>query len=288
MQAFILRMNPSKSNRIPEGLARNEIIIGWSEAAGLTVPGATREQFRYIIHQTYHIGATSHIEAGLGAGNMWRFIREMDVGDLVLVPSHSVFYLARVAGVAYYDPDRVQDDTAHRRPVEWLNEGRPISRYSVSAELQSKMRGQLTCLDATDLLPEIAALSARYTSKALDFATPLPVRVQTVASRVIRDTPMAKRLKALHGDQCQLCGTVLRGGTGWTYSEAHHICPLGTPHSGPDVAENILILCPNHHALCDYGMIRLTLSAIRMVSGHTVGPQFIEYHNDRLCVAPAQ
>jgi HNH endonuclease len=286
MQAFILRMNPSKSNRIPEGLARNELIIGWSEAAGLTLPGLTREQFRDIIHQTYHRGSTSYIEAGLGAGNMWRFIREMEVGDLVIVPSHSVFYLARVAGTAYYAPDRVQDDTAHRRPVEWLNGGSPISRYSVSPELQSKMRGQLTCLDATDLLPEIAALSARYTSKALDFTMPPPGRVQTIESRIIRDTPMATRLKALHGDQCQLCGTVLNDGNGWTYSEAHHIWPLGIPHSGLDVAENILVLCPNHHALCDYGIIRLDLSSIRMVSGHTVGPQFVEYHNSRLCVAP--
>ncbi|MBT6251913.1 MAG: hypothetical protein HOI84_01280, partial [Flavobacteriaceae bacterium] len=26
-----------------------------------------------------------------------------------------------------------------------------------------------------------------------------------------------------------------------------HIKPLGRPHSGPDVKENLLCLCPNHH-----------------------------------------
>ncbi len=29
--------------------------------------------------------------------------------------------------------------------------------------------------------------------------------------------------------------------------------PLGSPHNGPDAPDNILCLCPNHHALFDHG-----------------------------------
>jgi putative restriction endonuclease len=37
-----------------------------------------------------------------------------------------------------------------------------------------------------------------------------------------------------------------------------HIRPLGAPHNGPDVKENIIIcLCPNHHVLFDSGAITL-------------------------------
>ena len=33
-----------------------------------------------------------------------------------------------------------------------------------------------------------------------------------------------------------------------------HIKDLGRPHNGPDTEENVLCLCPNHHALFDrYG-----------------------------------
>lgn len=37
------------------------------------------------------------------------------------------------------------------------------------------------------------------------------------------------------------------------YAEAAHIRALGSPHNGPDVIENVLCLCPNHHVLFDNG-----------------------------------
>ena len=64
-----------------------------------------------------------------------------------------------------------------------------------------------------------------------------------------------------------------------TYSEAHHIRPLGSPHNGPDIAENILVLCPNHHVMCDYGSIHLYLKNLHVHSRHCIGAPFIEYHN---------
>jgi hypothetical protein len=283
MQSFILRMNPAGRDRVADALAANEIIIGWSEAEGLTNESRSRTDFREIIHRTYHAEKPTYIEAGLGAGNMWRFLRRMDFGDLVLVPNGPVFFLARITGPAYFDESRVAEDTAHRRPVEWLNNAEPISRYSVSAELQSRMRSQLTCIEATDLMVEIAALGVKYSNQARDFQALAPERIQVIERRVVRDTPLARRLKAMHGNRCQLCGAVLAGLDGWRYSEAHHVRPLGSPHNGPDTSENIVILCPNHHAMCDYGAILLDSAQLTHIPGHTIGPHFIEYHNRVLC-----
>ncbi|CAA9318643.1 MAG: hypothetical protein AVDCRST_MAG93-5632 [uncultured Chloroflexia bacterium] len=77
-----------------------------------------------------------------------------------------------------------------------------------------------------------------------------------------------------------MCGDALPLTEGATYAEAHHIKPLGAPHGGPDVAENILVLCPNHHVLCDYGALRLDLDDLRQHPEHAIGEQFVAYHNE--------
>lgn len=65
-----------------------------------------------------------------------------------------------------------------------------------------------------------------------------------------------------------------------TYSEAHHIIPLGGKHKGPDVLSNILVLCPNHHAMMDMGLMKLELKGLQLVEGHTISPLSINYHNE--------
>jgi hypothetical protein len=86
-------------------------------------------------------------------------------------------------------------------------------------------------------------------------------------------------LKLLHQYQCQICGYYIRLSNGNRYAEAHHIRPLGGTHKGPDVAENILILCPNHHAECDLGAIKLDLGKIRLHPDHPITASYVEYHN---------
>lgn len=68
--------------------------------------------------------------------------------------------------------------------------------------------------------------------------------------RIVRSTAVAERVKRLHKYRCQVCGEQL-GTPGGPYAEAAHIRPLGRPHNGPDIAENVLCLCPNHHVLFD-------------------------------------
>jgi 5-methylcytosine-specific restriction enzyme A len=101
-------------------------------------------------------------------------------------------------------------------------------------------------------------------------------------SRRIRDSALIRRLKTLHNNQCQICGLALQLNNGVLYSEGHHIKPLGGNHNGPDTEENVIILCPNHHALCDYRAIRLEYHQIRTHRLHRINEEYIAYHNDLL------
>ena len=115
------------------------------------------------------------------------------------------------------------------------------------------------------------------TPKPIDNAVEkIPASVQTTIYRTLRETDLVKTLKHFHNNRCQICGGTITIGEK-TYSEGHHIKPLG--RRGPDIAGNILVLCPNHHVQCDYGGIRLELSQLQRDRRHVVEKRFIDWHN---------
>lgn len=118
---------------------------------------------------------------------------------------------------------------------------------------------------------------------AFDIEEPVRPDVSRVeVTRIIRDTVLTRKLKTIHDNQCQICGYAIRLSNGKGYSEAHHIQPLGGDHKGPDIAENILILCPNHHAECDLGAIKLDIGKLRFHPEHRVKSKYIDYHNSTI------
>ncbi len=123
--------------------------------------------------------------------------------------------------------------------------------------------------DPTPVAPDTSELSE----------TPGPAHIVTQVYRILRDTAMARSLKAIHKNRCQLCGQTLELGGGKLYSEVHHIRPLGNPHNGPDIPRNILVLCPNDHVRCDYGAIPLDLHHIATRPEHPIAQVFLDYHN---------
>jgi predicted restriction endonuclease len=84
-----------------------------------------------------------------------------------------------------------------------------------------------------------------------------PPRLQTTVSRIIRDTRLSRTTKSENNWKCQVCGKSISLPNGSNYSEGHHLQPLGGKYKGPDIKENILILCPNHHSEFDYGSIAI-------------------------------
>jgi len=110
-----------------------------------------------------------------------------------------------------------------------------------------------------------------------------PNRVAIITSRVERNTALVKWLKEIHNYECQICGTTILLPHGKRYAEVHHLIPLGAPHNGPDVPENMIVVCPNHHVMCDYGVIKLSADDLRAHPQHEVGREFIRYHNSKIC-----
>ncbi len=112
-----------------------------------------------------------------------------------------------------------------------------------------------------------------------DFSEP-PTRVESKTYRIIRDTLIARKIKEIHNFRCQICHeTPIKLRSGY-YAEAHHIKPLGNPYNGPDVADNIICVCPNCHVLLDYGAIKIDKAIILDVQSHQISSEYIKFHNE--------
>lgn len=123
------------------------------------------------------------------------------------------------------------------------------------------------------------------------------MRKTITVNRIVRDNALSRFLKSLYESRCQICTYTFRVPGGKRYAETHHICPLGNPHNGPDKEDNMLVLCPLHHAMFDYGVIALhpekftllsiddTISGIGkplLLSKHKILKGSIEYHLERI------
>jgi predicted restriction endonuclease len=111
---------------------------------------------------------------------------------------------------------------------------------------------------------------------ASDFNDPESIERHLITTyRVLRDTALARRIKADNDYKCQLCGNRIMLSENDPYAEAHHVKPLGAPHNGPDHPGNIVCLCPNCHVKLDYGSIKISPDKFK-----TVHSEFIRYHNE--------
>lgn len=108
-----------------------------------------------------------------------------------------------------------------------------------------------------------------------------PARQAIVTYRILRETEMARKIKLLHKNRCQLCSLTIQI-RGKQYSEAHHLKPLGMPHCGPDIPSNIIVVCPNCHVRLDYFSVHLSAASFQPLGGHVIGSEYIDYPNFRV------
>ena len=115
----------------------------------------------------------------------------------------------------------------------------------------------------------------------------IPKRIESTIDRIIRDTAAARHLKERYEYHCQVCGLQIEVSLGRYYAEVHHLRPLGGEHQGGDSHSNMLVLCPNHHAMFDL-LIPRFIDAKRIVIEnqefqlelrHRLSPEEIDYHN---------
>ncbi|MEA5097419.1 MAG: hypothetical protein VB032_02650 [Burkholderiaceae bacterium] len=125
-------------------------------------------------------------------------------------------------------------------------------------------------------------LDSVFTPTSSDIAEqyPVPERSPTTIHRIIRDSKIVSELKRLYSFRCQICEVRLELPSGF-YCEAHHLKPLGAAHNGPDVKSNLIIVCPNHHVMLDYGSIELNESILKL-DKHLIDQEFYDYHNKNI------
>lgn len=101
-------------------------------------------------------------------------------------------------------------------------------------------------------------------------------RKSTVVNRINRRARIAKQVKSLYSNSCQICKEAIQLPTGTT-SEAAHIRPVGIPHNGPDSLGNLLCLCPNDHTRFDNGALYLTddLKVVDPLQGTIQGSLYV-------------
>lgn len=172
-KAFVMRNKPGKVDRISETLNENEIIIGWSNTEDkLLSNDLLREEFKVIIRSAYSDKYKDNPQSlGYATGCMWRFINEIEKGDLVVIPANKSFYVCKVLeDDVLYDSSKIDEDTAIRRKVKFLNSGITISKKYADAALKSRLKYRGTIVNATDILDSIeTAIKNSKEGKKPDF-----------------------------------------------------------------------------------------------------------------------
>lgn len=204
--AFILRLAPLGQDLTQEALEKDEIFVGWKEVKGLLEEGLSFYDFRERVKAAYKI-ENNHLAANF-ARSLWWFLKEMKPGDYVVVPSGGEFYVAEVVGGPYYDESH--PIAAHRRPVRWLNDKKPIPRKLASAALQARMKARGTLMDTSDLVTDIE----RVVEDAKRGATPNLARelrarmVKAVHEELIRGRMNPDRFEKLLARLAQAMGAL--------------------------------------------------------------------------------
>jgi 5-methylcytosine-specific restriction protein B len=92
------------------------------------------------------------------AGTLDRFLNRIKTGHVVVTVHGADVFAGRIAGAAewFESPDTLSN---RRRPVEWLNAGRPIARADLSAGAQGKLSGQNVVSDLGLYADEILELA---------------------------------------------------------------------------------------------------------------------------------
>lgn len=168
---------------------------------------------------------------------------------------------------------------------------------------------QVELLDGTTLKlwkgpkPITVTIEPDLEALACDVDEP-PAKALVTVSRIIRDSPKSKQLKRHYDYMCQVCRRTLLLANKLRYAETHHLKPLGGVHRGIDAWANMVVLCPNHHAMFDRGALALLaekthiivldgssrtfkhLGRLFLQPPHNLDLKFLTYHLDSIYQGP--
>lgn len=112
-------------------MGHNVIALGWNLMPDLGTLPPDREAYKRELKLAYPDAKPGAIP--VWAGQLYRFVHEMEEGDLVVYPSKHdrQIHIGRVTGPYFHVPGSA-DDYSQRRPVEWLT-SHPRTTFSQGA-----------------------------------------------------------------------------------------------------------------------------------------------------------
>ncbi len=115
------------------------------------------------------------------------------------------------------------------------------------------------------------------------------------------DSLIGLQLRDDYDNRCQICGNTISIPGKGNYSMIRYLKPPDPPHNGPDIRENMMVLCPSHNAEMAFGVFFIdnaTMkiihhnianqyhdSPIRLNEDHQLSHEYLEYHKDEFCRA---
>jgi hypothetical protein len=199
--------------------------------------------------------------------------------------------ISRLLGV----PEKFADQLAQRLAPSYV-QYRGIRRFEQDA---------ITGTPAIPATPPAVRRSRTRARQLDEVARDLNVTEVSRARRDVelqlRNAVLAATLKEIYQSQCMFCDSRICVSISpeHFYVEAAHIRPLGRPHNGPDIPENMLVLCPNCHVQFDAGTLGVSLVSRREFSitsrtmnhplngkriqtrgTHTLDVQYVDWHRN--------
>lgn len=144
--AWVVRPKPHDINRLDEFLNQDIVAVGWPRMDDLR--GCSKQDIKARLDEVY--GQSSH-ELGQNTGQIDRFVNEMSVGDLVVVPSGGNIYLGEITSKYNFVEKKAteREGYPHQRDVDWYHNGAPIDRSSLPGKLYDTLKGRLTVFSAS-------------------------------------------------------------------------------------------------------------------------------------------
>ena len=144
-RAWVVRPYPHHIYRMQEFLDENMIAIGWPGIGDLS-DLISREDFKEALRTP----DSSPGELGQATGNLFRFVRELEPADYVLVPDdrRGDVYFGVVTSDYMYVVDDEERSCPHQRNVNWKNS---VPRQLLTGGNWSALRGRLTVFEFSHL-----------------------------------------------------------------------------------------------------------------------------------------
>jgi MoxR-like ATPase len=140
-------------------LEQGVAVIGWSEIGELS-PLVSRDEIKRLLRES--TGEEREPSLASQAGEIYRFIHEVEDGDLVVLPllsNPSHVAVGRTAGSYQYRSDGPFEDrdAKHTRPVNWLAKSLPYEAFGEDLQSSFGQQGTLSEISKPDAAQRILA-----------------------------------------------------------------------------------------------------------------------------------